>query len=297
MDPTTTATRRPIVVGVDGSPASLDAVRWAAREAVRGDLPLRLLHACDLPPVNPHIAASPPYGVVWAESGRRWLSDAAELAATEAPGVEVDWDVHFGPAADTIVDETADAALAVVGSRGFGSVRRLFAGSVAVAVSTHASCPVVVVREGTAAAGNGHVVVGADGSALSEAALGYAFETAAAHGVRLIAVRAWRDPWSDAPWAGLPSQGELDELERKETQSLHSDLAAWRTKFGEVEVSELVVRAGRAAEALLEAAAHARLLVVGSHGHGVVAGTLLGSTGQALLHAATCPVAIVRPRG
>ncbi|MEU3274951.1 universal stress protein [Saccharomonospora sp. NPDC006951] len=316
---------QPIVAGVDGSAAALAAVRWAAREAARIGATLRLTHSCDLPPLNPGLRVAPPpeYASPWAESGRAWLADAHAAATAEAPGIDVDWDVCFGGAADTLVDESGTASLLVVGARGLGGFLGQLAGSVAVTAAAHARCPAVVVREDTVA-DVGPVVVGADGSPLSEQALEFGFEAASARGARLLAVRVWDDPFTSAEWDELvPGDTETpappasavptvpmaravtgaaavpdrrDSVAGREARALHADLVGWRDKYPDVAVHELAVRGNRAADGLLGAAAHAQLLVVGSHARGVVAGALLGSVSRELLRRSACPVAIVRPR-
>lgn len=67
----------------------------------------------------------------------------------------------------------------------------------------------------------------------------------------------------------------------------------WQEKYPDVEVRRVVLR-DRPARALMRCGAEAQLLVVGSHGHGGFTGVLLGSTSQALVHHAPCPLAIVR---
>jgi nucleotide-binding universal stress UspA family protein len=76
---------------------------------------------------------------------------------------------------------------------------------------------------------------------------------------------------------------------------LDGSLAGWREKYPDVGV-ERVVTEDPPARSLLHHARGARLLVVGSRGHGPVAGMLLGSTSQALVHHSPCPVAVVRPQ-
>ncbi len=132
------------------------------------------------------------------------------------------------------------------------------------------------------------VVVGIDGSPLSEAAIALAFEAASVRRVPLVAVHTWFEPMMaelvDWESAALEAQEALAER-----------LAGWGAKYPDVHVQRVVTRTS-AAQALLDHAARAQLVVVGSRGHGEITGLLLDSVSNALVHAAGCPVAIVRSR-
>ena len=91
-----------------------------------------------------------------------------------------------------LVDESRTAQLMAIGDRGLGGVAGLLIGSVAFTLAAEGSCLVVIVR-GQTDATDGPVVVGVDGSPISEAALAFAFEAAALRGAPLLAVHAWRD--------------------------------------------------------------------------------------------------------
>ena len=288
----------PVVAGVDGSDSALHAVRWAAREAVRRHAPLRLVHVCHLVPVrHPRQVAPPPeYQAAILDEGRHWLAQAAEAATRVAPDLSVVTDLKEGHAADTLVAESRTAQLVVVGSRGLGGFTALLAGSVAVALSAHGHSPVVVVRASGVdgvPAGDGPVVVGVDGSELSDAAVTFAFEAAAARGVPLVAVHTWEDTGMTGAWTALPGTVDWDWLQEGEEEQLATRLVAWREKFSQVEVVPVVERE-RPARALLAHSAGAQLVVVGSRGRGALAGLGLGSVSQSLLHHAECPVAVAR---
>jgi len=113
---------------------------------------------------------------------------AEDPTATLAPGHE------GGPSRTAHSTACSDdtAQLVVIGDRGLGGVAGLLIGSVAFALAAGGSCPVVIVR-GQTDATDGPVVVGVDGSPISEAALAFAFEAAALRGAPLLAVHAWRD--------------------------------------------------------------------------------------------------------
>ena len=286
-----------VVVGVDGSEAALHAVRWAAREAARRHAPLRLVHVCHLAHVRHPRHVSPPteYHAAVLDQGRHWLTEASEAARRVAPDLPLATDLRDGVAADLLVSESRTAQLVVIGSRGLGGFAALLVGSVAVALTAHAHCPVVVVHSPGAdgVPEDGPVVVGVDGSELSDAAVTFAFETAAGHGVPLVAVHTWQDTHMTGAWTALPGTVDWDWLQAEEEKQLADRLAAWREKFPQVEVRPVVERA-RPETALLVHAAGAQLLVVGSRGRGALAGLGLGSVSQSLLHHAECPVAVAR---
>ncbi|MBN6040368.1 universal stress protein [Amycolatopsis sp. 195334CR] len=290
---------KPVLVGVDGSASALHAVRWAAREAVRRGRALRLFHACFLPP-KPHVPVALPrdYRDALLEQGRQWLGEAADAVKKVEPEVVIHTDLRAGVAADLLVTESAEAELVVLGSRGLGGFSGLLVGSVAVALAHHGHCPVVVVRGKTLESEppeGGPIVVGVDNSDNCDAALDFAFAGAALREVPLIAVHTWTDLTLEHGWPVMPMQLDYRLIGEDEARGLTEHLAAWRTKYPEVEVIERSVR-DRPVRGLLKAAEaeDAQLLVVGSHGRGGFAGMCLGSTSQGLLHHSSCPVAVIR---
>ena len=285
----------PVVVGVDGSESALHAVRWAAKEAARRQVPLRLVHVCFLMPVRyPQRLAPPPdYHDAILEQGRHWLNQAAELARTTAPDLPLSTDLRDGVAADVLVGESESAQLVVLGSLGLGGFLGLLVGSVSVALAAHARCPVVVMQGPGGPPDTGPVVVGVDGSPLSDAAIEFAFIAAAGRRVPLVAVHAWLDLTMAGAWPALPDNVDWERFATDEVRRLNEILASWSDKFPEVEVRKIVER-DRPDRALLKVAAGAQLVVVGSRGRGALTGLGLGSVSQSLLHHAECPVAVAR---
>lgn len=139
------------------------------------------------------------------------------------------------------------------------------------------------------------VIVGVDGSANGREALRFALTEAALRGVPLELVHAWSIPPLTATGLGMIPAFELlrDELAGTAAETLQAELERMGDLAGKVELVRHVVQ-GDAAGALVERAADADLLVVGSRGHGGVAGAVLGSVSRACLHHAPCPVAVVR---
>ncbi len=286
---------RGVVVGVDGSECALQAVRWAAAEAGRRRLPLRLVAAYSWP--GGRLVGDPGLGVdhrrVLRDLAEEQLAAAARTAAAVTPGLAVEQVPVQGLPVPVLHAESARAALVVLGDRGLGGFTGLLVGSVAVDLAAHAVCPIVVVRgpePDPAAPRPEPVVVGVGDSAASGAAVAFAFEAAALRGVPLVAVHTWRDPLVDATMA--PSL-DLEATTADEGEVLAERLAGWGGEYPEVSVRRLVLRDG-AARALVRESASAQLLVVGSRGRSGLAGMLLGSVSQAVLHHARCPVAVVR---
>ncbi|AEA22979.1 UspA domain-containing protein [Pseudonocardia dioxanivorans CB1190] len=286
-----------VVVGIDGSAHALAATRWAAVEACRRGLPLRLVSAvgwATWSPIGlPALGEEYERGVLL-ETAHAMVDAAADAATATVPGVEVQREVRGGVPARVLVEESAAAALLVVGNRGSGGFTGLLLGSVGVTVAAHAHCPVVVVRGDAArpVRPDGPVVVGVGEEAEAEAAIAFAFDEAARRGVPLVAVHSWIETVVD-PY--LVPYVDWESVALEERRVLTDALAPWTGKYPGVEVREVVVRDG-AARALLSAAAGADLVVVGSRGYGAARGLLLGSVSQAMLQHAPCPVAVVRSR-
>ena len=134
------------------------------------------------------------------------------------------------------------------------------------------------------------IVVGVDGSPSAQAALRWALAQAKATGGRVQAVSAWEFPVS-AGW-GVPLSYE--DLAASVGQAL-SEAVQEALGFDQPEVEVLEsVMPGHPAQVLIDASAHAGLLVVGSRGHGSFAGTLLGSVSQHCAQHSRCPVVVVR---
>ena len=265
--------RRPVVVAVDGSEASLRATEWAAREAARRTAPLRIVSAPGPQPRMRTYQASP--GTV-ANALRgiaaRALAAAVERATEVAPGVVIDTGLLAGPPAVAVSDSGAGAQLLVVGARGAGGFAALTLGSVSRHAATCAPCPTVVVREDTMAV-HREIVVGVRDPDDADDTLGFAFEEAALRGANLTAVHA---ATATAAAAAV--------------RHLEGALRGWRQKYPDVGVDADVVHC-HPARLLASLSARADLVIIGRHG------TAGGRDGSLIQHAvlghAHGPVAIV----
>jgi nucleotide-binding universal stress UspA family protein len=249
-----------IAVGVDGSPGSLAAVRWAATEARSRDAELRVVVA--------HHLGRPGPGVV---------HEAVALARAHAPGVDVHGVARSGYAMPVLLHAAEEATLLVVGDRGANKMPGMPFGAVANQVATHARCSVVVIR-GRADPGGGHVLAGVDDEPAADVVIGHAFEEAALHGAEVLAVTAGPDRRDAATGAA--------------TTDLDSRLDPWRQKYPAV-TARCEYGYGSPAKVLVAGCAEARLAVVGPRRHGFE-GVLLGAVGTRLLRHAGCPVLIAR---
>lgn len=285
---------RPITAGVDGTEESLAALDWAAREAVRRGLPLRVLQAWRFQPYEAIDAADPDTQAGWVRDA---LDELVRGVTARHPNLDVVTDVVSGEPAETLVAAAAEAEMLVLGSRGHGPVVGFLLGSVGRQVIAGAARPVVLVRAGdqpSAEAAGREIVVGQQGEPQDSAdALRFAFETAAARGAGVRAVRAWTLPpvfaYSPGSMALLDEAGGLEPFEKK---SLSVALQPWRERFPDVPVVEHV-EIGSAGQVLLSVAARAQLMVVGRRAHRTAVGARIGSVAHGVLHHAPCPVAVV----
>ncbi|MGA5302475.1 universal stress protein [Nucisporomicrobium flavum] len=286
-------TGAPVVVGVDTSPRSNDAVELAAAEAALRHRPLRIVHAFLWPLARLAVPPASPYPALDAfrDEARSLLTDAERLAAKTAPGTRITTEIITDLPVSALLAESRHADLLVVGDRGSGGFRGLVVGSVAVQTATHASCPVLIARRRRDAAGP--VIVGIDGSAASQRALEFAAREASLQGVDLVAVHAWGLPPTLGAGELVPLAYELAAARDEEERILAESLAGTAQLWPDVRIQRDLHR-GAPARALLGWSRRARLIVVGSRGHGGFPGLLLGSVGQHLIHHAACPVAVVR---
>ncbi|GHF33710.1 universal stress protein [Streptomyces fumanus] len=300
---------RTITVGLDGSPESLAAAVWAAREAQLRDLPLRLVNAWEWQP--PAYAPATGLGVpvpptdlqrAWA---RRILDEARARVARRCPGLRIDADTIAGLPVPALLEAAGDTELLVLGSRGLGKVAGFLAGSVSLAVLAACEHPVVLVRSvahGTPkplppdpaaelpAAGHRDVVLGLDLHKPSDAVIDFAFDAAARHAARLRIVHGWTLPPYYYDGALMPELN--DEMVTRVRHELADVLRPWQEKYPAVEVGAQATIGG-AGRHLVDASHDAALVVVGRRIRRSAVGAHIGPVTQALLHHAAAPVAVV----
>jgi nucleotide-binding universal stress UspA family protein len=287
------AARSNIVVGVDGSPASDAAVRWAAREAMMRVVPIKLINV--VAPTLVSSAMAPNHTITQGEElqARQILKQARriveELAGENPPDIHIER--QYAGVVPTLVDASNDAQMVVVGSsrRAFG---RGMLGSVIAGLLHHANCPVTVVPDPESAQhgirDDAPVLVGIDGSTASEAAAGLGFDEASRRGVPLLALQAWSDV-GVFPILGMDWRTYRD----KGAELLGERLAGWQERYPDVQVRRRLV-CDVPERWLVDESKNAQLVVLGSGGRGGYAGMHLGSVTSAVVRSARVPVIVAR---
>lgn len=302
---------RPIVVGVDGSPASWQAIHAAVWEARARKAPVVLAHGFPADPYTWYgwapMYAGPTYDP--RALAQTMVDETAAEVRETYPDVSVSTELHAGTGAHALIEASHDATMVVVASRGRGGFAGLSIGSVAAQTAAHAACPVLVIRpvledETSALTDTSDratvpplpVLVGVDGSPTSDMAIAFAFEEASLRRVPVVPVHVWWQLPTHDLGPDLP--GHLDRNQAiEEAKRLLGDLVGgWAAKFPDVQVELRPVQAMNPSDELIEMSRDAGLVVVGSRGRGGFKGLLLGSVGRDLVGHANCPVAVVHPR-
>jgi nucleotide-binding universal stress UspA family protein len=292
-----------IVCGVDGSHESLTAAAVAARLCERLGATLILAHAYEA-------STTFPYGDD-AQLARHRRHVHAEMMGIferierDLSRVDVEGRVLDGAPPEELAALAGeeDAALLVLGSRGRGAVRAALLGSVSSAVARASDRPVVIVPPGAAPGPDPEVrepsviVCGVDRSEEAKGAARFAAKLAAALRLELVLVHAYASGPSGAavpaPGAAPPiSYEEVEETQRERAGSLLERVARDLDREPGVRMR---IEADAPASALSRCAdaENAELIVVGTHGRGVVASVLRGSTSSRLAASASRPVVVV----
>lgn len=284
--------RSAVVVGYDASRTATAAEVWALAEARSRKVPLRLVYAYS--GARMYAAMSEFGNLSMTEStalrtaAEEMLAKAATRLAAHGTDVEISTHACDDEPVAVLLAEARHASAVVLGSRRLGSLNSAIVGSVGTALCARAICPVVVVRSAAELAmANASVVVGVQMDENCKNAIGYAFDYASRHALRLDAVLCWHpDLLADA-------SRHPEQIQRADSE-LSEALAGWREKYPDVDVHTMV-RQAHAIDGLVAASHDQHLLVVGTRGRGAVTGMLLGSVSQGVVHHASCPIVVVPP--
>ncbi|MCC9306275.1 universal stress protein [Kitasatospora sp. RB6PN24] len=284
--------RPEIIVGLDGSPESLSAAHWAAREARRRVLALRMVHLWILPPVTGQQIVREDQQ---AAASQRLLQEARRTMRQDYPGLQLITQLLPADSPDALLSAAQDAELVVLGSQGLGTVRGYLLGSLALYSVAHADRPVVLVRTDRespatppAATPPGGVAVGISLRAGYQGVLDFAFDAARRRSAALLAVHATsrRRPViaREHPAAQTPPEADRE--------ALSAALLPWREKYPDVHVVEHLSQESPT-RAVVDIAVGARLLVVGRGGNRSGPAPRIGPVAHAAIHHSVCPVAVI----
>jgi nucleotide-binding universal stress UspA family protein len=281
----------PVVVGVDGSEESLLAAEWAALEAKRHGLSLRIVSAPVMPPRMQAYLLTPAVASTQRHAAMRALGTAVARAEEVAPDLKITADLLAGPPALAVAGSGSSAAVLVVGARGAGGFAAMVLGSVSRYAASRASCPVIVVRQASMAVHH-EVAVGIRDPQSTGEALAFAFEEATARHADLVVVHAWNwfPPALRAPADrddAIAAAFHPEQISAEAARNLAAALDGWREKHPDVRVRHDVIR-GHPARVLANYSVRADLVVIGRHGDPGI-----GSVQHALLDHARGPVAVV----
>jgi nucleotide-binding universal stress UspA family protein len=293
---------RPVVAGLDGSGESLAAADWAAREALRRGLPLRLVHAWEGLPDDDTDADLPEIRALQYHA-RRVLRGAVERLNEHCPQLYIAVEQIRRQPGPALLAEAENAELLVIGSQGMSGVGGFMSGSVAMAIVAHVDRPVVLVRAGETAADEHlpddsgtasartpyrDVAVAVDSGGPCDDVLDFAFRAAELRRAPLRAVHAWHVPLT----GGVPGVEERTRIREEAERELAELLEPWRAKYPDVVVRE-TLHEGRAAHVLVRAVGGAGLLVVGRRRRRAAVGSRTGPVAHALIHHVNRPVVLV----
>jgi nucleotide-binding universal stress UspA family protein len=279
---------KPVIVGIDESPAAQQALRWGVEYGRARGLPVTAVMAWDYIGQR-HLPEDPGFD---AHYNPHAAMDVLQRLVERAigPGSPVRCEAVLDKPARALLEASADAELLVVGARGLGGFRGLLLGSVSRHLLHFATCPVAVVRHGDYHH-DGPVVVGVNGSEASLRALRWAVSYSLARQRQLIPIYVWHRPHLIPPFEALlpdrPSAA-ADAQAFLERQLAQVDLGELKGS-----IDARAIEGAAAAEPLSASDGVASLVVVGARADDSAVGSLLGSVSEQVVHHATCPVVVV----
>lgn len=288
----------PVVVGYDGSAQSEAALHWAARAADHRGLGLVVLHAAERITYTQDAGS----GLWKAEDvlaeAKEFAGHARDTVLEAFPDLHVETADSLFSAKVALGELSTHALMIVLGSHGRGRIGTLLLGSTAYAIASYSRCPVVIVRDGASElpGPDRPVVVGINGTGGSYRAMDAAVEVAREWGAPLRLATTWApaspNRWNRGP-VGYQSAEDASADYQATAERVNAEaLERLRADDAELQVERAVIE-GHAVEALVEAAKHSGLLVLGTRGHGSLAGAIMGAISLGVQHQATSPIMIV----
>ncbi|WP_193597444.1 universal stress protein [Microbacterium sp. YJN-G] len=277
-----------IVVGVTEASSSRRAVEWAVSRATAHRQSIELLSV-----VGGAVGTIGEGAVLQAavEATQQHLDGEAERIRRD--GLTVTTRVEAGDPVTVLSTASEGAALLVIGSDYRGPGEGPARGSHGIRIVAGAHSPVVVVPDFEIDGERSGVVVGVDGSPVSEAAIAFAAAEADRLGEPLTAVIVWTPIAAPRNSLMVSPQAYRDGMEQNAREALAISLAGLRSRYPGLEIEEAVAE-GFPSVIINDLAESARLTVVGSRGHGAVRRFLLGSISHEVLQRLATVTAVVR---
>ncbi|WP_123024455.1 universal stress protein [Mycolicibacterium stellerae] len=269
-----TANVAPVIVGIDGSKAAIDAALWAVDEALDRDVPLRLVHVIG---GSRPASASGESNDLDVEYGETSLRAASSAVIASGRPVKVETDLLWGSVDDTLISESESASMLCVGSVGIGWIAERILGSTAAAVSEGAHCPVVVVRSHSGAPSgksDGWIVVGVDDRPANDQLVTRALDEGRVRHAPVLAV---------ATWSSALTGVSFDELDHH--------VETWRQRYPDVHIRPAATGGGLP-EFLVGCRKDVQLAVVSAADAGKVP-QIIGPHGKPLVPYGECSVMVV----
>ncbi|MGZ6980757.1 MAG: universal stress protein [Ilumatobacteraceae bacterium] len=290
-----------IIVGVDGSEPSFEALRWAVHEARRHEAEITVVYCYTVTPNGGFGGAIYPSSVdveTMKDAAATVVGRAIEIVGEIDPTMNVDAYTLLASPVLGITDSATDGDEIVVGATGHSGLVAGLLGSVAAGVTHRAHVPVVVVpSKSPVEFGDSmkKIVVGVDGSPESLLALDWAHRQALLSGAELTVVHAWIYPYPVSVASPREVRAPMEYDARNELQTSLDSLGP-RLTGGAVTI-HAKLRDDAPVDALLAESEDADLLVVGSRGRGGLRSRLLGSVSHTLVQHVRCPVVVIRHGG
>jgi nucleotide-binding universal stress UspA family protein len=285
---------RPVVVGVNGTDESLQAVRYGVQEARRRGCGVRLVHV-----VPQLVATTPMLPLISVETldavGTRLVHEARQLAYDLTGGqVTVETAVRSGAHVSELARECDTACLGVLGRQSRSRLGRIFGGSTSSGLAGRSSSPIVTVPSAWRSNQRyGRVLVGVEHAHHDTDTLAAAFDAARQRGAELTVLHAWSLP---NPYEVLLTEAEVDDWRRRLRESIQHQVDKLQNGAGDLPVT-VEVPYQRAVQALVQASRDVDLVVLGRHGHHAVWQAHLGSVTRAVMREAHAPVETTPSQG
>ncbi|WP_068269409.1 universal stress protein [Aldersonia kunmingensis] len=286
-----------VVVGTDGSEGAARAVQWAARLGAQRGRRLLIVHGYDMESTrsvrNTFDALNPAVREGLHARGEVLVADARRTAEDTHPNLSVSTTVSPENPGRLLIEYSRSAHVVVLGPTGRrGAIGHV--GSTLLAVTSHGDGAIVVVRGTDGETRSAQpVLVGVDGSPVSDVAVGAAFREAAERRTGLVALHCWAD-LDEAIFYGAGIIAPAGRDADTEEALLAEQLAGWHEEYPDVVVARKI-EVSAPAKKLIQYSKSAQLVVVGSRGRGGFRGLLLGSTSNSLVQHAHCPIMVVHP--